>query len=355
MERDIGERIAHRIDALDPPITRKSFAEKVGLTPDALSRSLNGQRGISSLELLQIADALDADMHELVTGKPDPRRVVLAARHDFDRSTYKRSVPSFEEDKETLENVRLAYTQSGLPAHRIEDLPDTPAAMRGLLGEDFVRPFIDRIESELRVDVVRVPELGTAYTATIVGRSVIIIPAKGNWFRENWDLAHELAHLVGLKAEDDANAYAAQLLLPEELVRRVDWDAASEQTIADFLWETGVSTEALRHRLSTLGLVNEHVRTILDCPTQRLLRRARSWSNAFGDEITERMTAAATRRFPLALQEAHEQKVETGQIGPAYLAWMRGVAEAWIAEVYEPGNGAPSVHDLAAELGIEIG
>ncbi|MDR0626790.1 MAG: ImmA/IrrE family metallo-endopeptidase, partial [Bifidobacteriaceae bacterium] len=305
MDGDLGQRIARRIDALDPPVTRKSFADAVGLAPDALSRALSGKRGISSLELLRIAEVLDADMHELVTGEPDPRRVVLAARHDFDRDTYRRSVPSFEEDKETIENVRVAYMQSGLPPHRIERLPSTPGAMRERLGDDFARPFVARIESELGVDVVRVSELGTAYTATITGRSVIIIPAKGNWFRENWDLAHELAHLVGLESEDEANSYAAELLLPETLVRRVDWESASQQTVADFLWETGVSTEALRHRLSALGLDNERMRAMLDSPTQRLLRCARSWSHAFGDRITERMDAAATRRFPLELQEAH--------------------------------------------------
>ena len=354
MDGTLGERIARRIDAMDPPMTRKAFAETVGLTPDALSRALTGQRGISSLELLHIAEALDADMHELVTGTPDPRRVVLAARHDFDRTTYKRSVPSFEEDKETLENVRIAYAQSDLPSHKIADLPTTPQAMRERLGEGFVRPFISRIESELGADVIRVSELGTAYTATITGRPVILIPAKGNWFRENWDLAHELAHLVGLKLEDEANAYAAELLLPESLVRRIDWASASQQTVADFLWETGVSTEALRHRLSALRLANEHIEEMLNCSTQRLLRNARSWSHAFGDEITERMEAAAVRRFPLALQEAHEEKVGTGLLGPSYLAWMRGVAEAWIADEYEPHNNGPSVEELAHELGLEI-
>lgn len=355
MKTELGERIASRIDALKPPMTRKAFAEIVGLTPDALSRALAGQRGISSLELLLIAQALDADMHELVTGELDPRRVVLAARHDYDRATYRRSVPTFEDDKETLENVRVAYVQADLPPRAIGELPAGADAMRELLGEGFVRPFIARIGSKLGVDVVRVPELGTAYTATMAGRSVIMIPAKGNWFRENWDLAHELAHLIGLKSEDEANAYAAELLLPAAVAQRVDWDTASQQTVADFLWETGVSTEALRNRLGNLGLGSERIRTLLDCPTQALLRRARSWSHAFGDQITERMDAAATRRFPLAIQEAHEEKVEAGLLGPAYLAWMRGVSEVWIADEYEPNNGGPSVDELAVELGLELG
>jgi hypothetical protein len=263
-------------------------------------------------------------------------------------------VPTFEEDKETLENIRVAYVQAELPTQGLEELPAAASGMRDLLGEGFVRPFIARIESELRVDVVRVPELGTAYTAKIAGRSVIMIPAKGNWFRENWDLAHELGHLVGLESEDEANAYAAELLLPAALTQKVDWETASQQTVADFLWETGVSTEALRNRLSSLGMANERIRALLDCATQALLRHARSWSHAFGDQITERMDAAATRRFPLALQEAHEQKVEAGLLGPGYLAWMRGVSEVWIADEYEPHNGGPSVDELASELGLEL-
>lgn len=306
------------------------------------------------MELHRIAEALDADMYELVTGQPDPKRIVLAARHDFDRSTYRRSVPTFEEDKAALENVRVAYEQAALTPHSNLNIPTTPDDMRRTLGEDFARPFIDRIESELGVDVVRLPEIGTAYTATITGRSVIIIPAKGNWFRENWDLAHELGHLAGLRSEDEANAFAAELLLPASLVQKINWQIASRQTTADFLWETGVSSEALRNRLTGLRLGDDRIRTMLSCATQKLLREARSWSDAFGDRITLRMSSAATRRFPLALQEAHEEKIEAGKLGSSYLAWMRGVSEAWIADEYEPQKESPSVEQLAAELGLAL-
>jgi Zn-dependent peptidase ImmA (M78 family)/transcriptional regulator with XRE-family HTH domain len=354
MEKELGERLARHIDGLQPRVTRKAFAERVGMTPDALSRALSGQRGISSVELVQMAEALEADIHELVTGVPDPRRVTLAARHDFDRSTGARSVPTFEDDKSTIENIRIAYAQAGLVARDVVAAPADPAVMREILGDGFARPFIDRIESELNVDVIRVAELGTAYTATIGERSVIMIPAKGNWFRENWDLAHELAHLAGIDSEDAANAYAAKLLLPDTLMADVDWPNASPQTIADVLWETGVSTEALRNRLAVLRLRAEGVRGVLNLPTQRALRQARSWSHKFGDEITELMDAAAQRRFPLELQEAHEQKIEAGELGPGFLAWMRGVSALWIAEAYEPAANEPAIDELAKAFGLEL-
>jgi Zn-dependent peptidase ImmA (M78 family) len=355
MDNQLGERIAARIDALVPRTTRKAFAARVGMKDDALSRALSGQRGISSLELVAIAEALDADIHELVTGVPDPRRVTVLARHDYDGASMTRSVPTWETDEAVLENVRIAVTQAQVEVSGpAVATPADPEEMRRMLGEGFTRPFIDRIEETLGVHVVRVAEIGTAYTGLFSGLSIITIPAKGNWFRENWDLAHELGHLAGRTSEDSANAFAAELLLPAGLMKSVDWVEASPQTVADFLWDTGVSTEALRHRLSALGLMTDRLKRLLAAPTQRLLRSARSWSHAFGDEITERMDAAARRRFPLPLQEAHERRIEAGEIGPAYLAWMRGVDEQWIADAYEPVGSGVDVEDLARALGVDV-
>ncbi|MFD3509305.1 ImmA/IrrE family metallo-endopeptidase [Nocardia sp. NPDC058666] len=83
-----------------------------------------------------------------------------------------------------------------------------------------------------------------------------------NWFRSNWSLAHELAHLAlghhagdhvpGEAEELPADEFAANLLLPEELVRQHDWQSMGEQELARFLWETGVSTVVVKNRLATL-------------------------------------------------------------------------------------------------------
>src|SRR5690625_5969486 len=77
-------------------IQQKQLAERVGMTPDALSRALSGQRGFAAVELAAIAAELDADVHELITGTADPHRLVLSARHSFDHETGARSVRSEE-------------------------------------------------------------------------------------------------------------------------------------------------------------------------------------------------------------------------------------------------------------------
>lgn len=352
---EMGPRIAARIDALKPAVSRRAFAERVGMPPDALSRALSGKRGLSSLELVRIAEELRADIHELVTGEPDPNQVMVNARHDYDHATANRSVPTFQQDKSALEDICVAYAQANLPARQHRVTTSDPAGLRAALGTGFIRPFADKIEERLNVDVIRVNDLGTAYSASTGGRTFIVIPATGSWFRENWDLAHELAHVAGLPTEAEANAFAADLLLPEDLVRSLDWSVASQEAIAEFLWQTGVSTAALKVRLEHLRITFSDATSLLTQSTQRALRRARSWSSEFGDEITMRMDAASRRRFPIELQEAHEVGVEDGRLGPGYLAWMRGVEPEWIAETYAPPVEDPEVSDLAEAFGVKVG
>ncbi|WP_082479759.1 ImmA/IrrE family metallo-endopeptidase [Agreia sp. Leaf283] len=352
---DIGQRISERIDALVPAITRKDFAGRVGMTPDALSRALSGKRGFASIELVRVAEELHADIHELITGERNPNQVFVNARHQYDHATTSRSVPTLEDDKAVLEDICVAYLQAELPARPHKVTAGSPAQVRDVLGTGFARPFADRMEERLDLDVIRANDLGTAYSGTVGGRTFVAIPATGSWFRENWDLAHELGHVAGSQSEAEANSFAANLLMPEELVRSVNWSRASQETVADFLWQTGVSTYALRVRLEALGIPHAPLADVLSQNTQRALRRARSWSSEFGDEITMRMEAASRRRFPLDLQEAHEVGVEEGRLGPGYLAWMRGVEAEWIAETYAPDVHDPSVNDLAAAFGLAVG
>lgn len=351
---EMGERIAACIDAMQPPVTRREFARRIEMAPDALSRALSGKRGFASIELVRIADELEQDIHTLVTGEPSPHQVLVSARHHYDHETTDRSVPSYAGDKRVLEDIVVAYAQAGLPAraHRVPG-PDVEA-VRDALGPEFVRPFADRIEERLFIDVIRLTELGTAYSGSVKGRTFIAVPASGSWFRENWDLAHEVAHVAGLASEAEANAFAANLFMPECVLKSIDWSSASQEAVADYLWQAGVSTSALKVRLEALRLANDRVGAMLNQATQRLLRRARSWSHAFGDEITIRMEAASRRRFPVELQEAHEVAVEEGRLGTRFLAWMRGLEPERIAEAYVPEVDDPSVDELAEAFGHSL-
>jgi Zn-dependent peptidase ImmA (M78 family) len=365
----IGDRALQRLEQAQPGVRHRDVAERIGMTPDAFSRALHGKRQFASIELARLSELIGADLHWLITGQPDPNRLSVAARHNFDHETGLRTVPGRAGDGQTLADIALAYRQA---YPRPETGPDpaiavgrltSAATVRETLGPGFVRRFADRLEQHLGVGVVRVPELSTAYSLTIGRRPVIALPVTANWFRENWDLAHELGHLVKGHHDDGisqaaadgheaaANAFAADLLLPAETLRSVDWASVGDERLARLVWDWGVSTDALSRRIRVLcGQVPARVADWAVGPTQRLLRRHLS-TDSERDEITVRMDEAAQRRFPVSLQEAHLNRVASGAIGRATLAWMLGVDPETL-DVDSPEIPEVDADDLAAALGL---
>jgi len=359
----IGERVQQRIGQVCPTARHRDIATDIGMTPDAFSRAVNDKRAFSSIELARLADRLDADLHWLITGEPDPHRLVVAARHNFDHTTGRREVPGRDDDDRILEDLALAYRQAYPSPTVAPSLPPDPSEIRSLLGEDFVRPFAERLEERLSIEVVRVSDLSTDYSFAAGGRRVIALQATGNWFRENWSIAHECGHLVldhhddGLteaewsRFESVANAFAADLLLPIDVLTDIGWDHVDAARLAELIWRWGVSTDALARRLNAVtGSVPAVVREWSEQPTQRLLRR--HWGSESGeDEITLRMESAAQRRFPLVLQEAHLKGIESGDLGKGTLAWMLGIEEGAL-EVDTPSVSEADTDELTKALGL---
>jgi transcriptional regulator with XRE-family HTH domain len=379
----IGSRVRERVEASSPALSQRVVAEQVGMTPDALSRALNGTRAFSSLELARISDLLGADIHWLITGEPDPHRVLVAARHIFNHESRSHHNPGRDADETVLSAVALAYQQAYPEVEvSLPRLPSSASVMREALGEGFILPFAERIEERLDVDVVRVADLSTDYSFTVGGRHVVLLAAQPNWFRANWSLAHELGHLaLGHHDvvvpdrqnwhEQAANAFAAELLLPEAMMRDQDWQQMAPVGLARLIWVHGVSTEAVRSRLQGLRLEHsEVVAAALGQSTQRLLRynpealtepgSPLSGSGRFGfvrpsnlDPITPRMDEAAKRRFPLTLQEAHRKGIAEGRIGKGTFAWMLGVDADELEGIEDPPPPTPvSADDFASAMGL---
>ncbi|MDI1460076.1 ImmA/IrrE family metallo-endopeptidase [Catellatospora sp. KI3] len=361
----MADSIGERVRALLPTDrTHREVAASVEMTPDAFSRSLSGQRGFSAIEVARIAIYLGVDVHYLITGEGDPLRLRMVARHDFDLATGRHQVSGASGDQDVLDDVALAYRQVSNAALSSSRIPSRVTDVSDALGEGFVRPFISRLEERLGVDVVRLPGLSTSYSFTLSGRGVILVPADGNWFRQNWSLAHELGHLSQGhtdpetsgserdRHEEAANAFAAELLLPEAQMRARGWAESTVEALADAIWERGISTSALANRLRSLHIpVPRVVEEWRNQPTQRLIRQ--HWDHdQFSDPVTRRMEDAATRRFPLALQQAHVTLIARGVLPKATLAWMLGVPESTL-EIDEPAPSAPMSADaLTSALGL---
>nr|WP_300339217.1 helix-turn-helix transcriptional regulator [Actinomyces sp.] len=105
----MGTRIRQRLR--ERGLSQAGLASSVGMSESALSKAISGTRGLSALEVAEIADELGVSMHWLVTGEADPFAVRLAARHEFDVLTRSYSC-SPEKDRRTLEAVELLYRQA---------------------------------------------------------------------------------------------------------------------------------------------------------------------------------------------------------------------------------------------------
>lgn len=208
------------------------------------------------------------------------------------------------------------------------------ARARSALGEDFVSCIYDRVENVLGVEVIVVPLSEDGYSLTLGGRKVIVLAATERWFRSNFTLAHELGHFLvegaslrdGQAAENMANAFAANLLMPAERIYSIDWAQAKAATVAQLSWELGVSTRALEVRLRYLGVTpSDEARSTLAGSTDALLRASLAASVAAPSDVSARMQYSARRRFPERVVTGLRRAVADGRAPRASLSWVLGL------------------------------
>lgn len=370
----IGERVRQQMADVQPSKTQQDMAVAVKMAPDALSRALNGQRQFATLELVRIANYLQTSMHWLATGEPDPAATRVAARHTFDTRSLRHEAIDWSAERTAIETVAAAFTQAFRDQARpsLPVIPASAAEAREVLtahDPNFVRSFAEAVESVFGVEVVRIPEATRPYSIEVVGRRIIVVPPHVNWFYQNFSIAHELGHFASGNlepieeapvatgaAEVVANAYGAELLLPERDMQSVDWSSMARVDIANNLWRWGVSTDAVKRRLAALRIVpGDEVREVLNLSTQKALRR--HWteedSSMWVDSITDRMDRANTRRFPTELIRAHMQAVAEGRLRPTYLAWMLGTDAAALESELGPTDDSPDLDWLMNEVGLK--
>ncbi|WP_338765865.1 XRE family transcriptional regulator [Nocardia vulneris] len=97
---------------------------------------------------------------------------------------------------------------------------------------------------------------------------VVLNPIKRDYYRQRFDVAHELGHLVmhcdaepgGRIVEDQANRFAAELLMPADQIRHVlpgSMGGSAWRTLAQLKEQWGVSIQALLYRARSLGVLSD--------------------------------------------------------------------------------------------------
>ncbi len=218
--------------------------------------------------------------------------------------------------------------------HAIQGLD--AAQLRHLLGEGFTHDLPGRVTQRLDVDVWVLDLTGPAYSLLVEGQRVVVVKRTSNWFWQNFSVAHELGHLAAESLCDEslseaggheaaANAFAAELLMPEAELRSFEWQQISLGVLAEHVWEWGISTQALAVRLRSLRLTpRAEIAEALNLKTGTFLRR--HWDKPAGpDPITRRMERAAERRVPTEVVSRLEDSVLQGLAPVESLAYALGV------------------------------
>ena len=107
-----------------------------------------------------------------------------------------------------------------------------------------------------------------AFSMDVGGRPLIVLnPEKDDYYRQRFDVAHELGHLVmhvdaepgGRIAEEHAQRFAAEFLMPGEQIRQFLPSVTTGrgwQSLQQLKEHWGVSVQALLYRARALGVMS---------------------------------------------------------------------------------------------------
>lgn len=371
---EIGRRVAEAREAAGR--SQSDLASAVGLAQSAVSRIETGDRGIDSVELGLIADALEVSVLDLLQVRPLAQSLRVAARSTVvaNHAALDRAIDRVADVAE----VALAIGGDELPAlpastvgrgGAIERARKLAEALRKEWGldDDPLPDLYGLIEDRSGVHVVLEPLADgidglCARTDDLV---VILVDSSSIYGRQRFTAAHELCHYITgdgsplyvdetLFAQDDeemqANAFAAHFLMPRRGIERylrgreVDAQAATE-----LQYTFGVSLDALLWHLKNLALIDDGTRRQLsDIGAKSLAYRcgyAAEWQRIEGQR--------GIRRPPGRLLTHALDAYARGLLGiePVARLWGRPDVEALRAELESHGIGrADRWWDATAEI-----
>ncbi|GAA3706303.1 ImmA/IrrE family metallo-endopeptidase [Nonomuraea antimicrobica] len=289
MAGDTAARVRHLI--AESGLTQAEFAVKAGLDAPKMSKSLSGVRRFTSLDLARIADLCGVSVDWLLGVSPlAPATAARAAttgltsadaavreaerlaqmRADLVFLGYQQDVPRFslsptasssiKQGRDLAARATAHATEKGVALWRCKDLA---GAVEAAFGVD--------------VRVLRLPDGFDGLSWSDDDTSLIVVGTSEVPARQRFTIAHELGHLLagddqGLHLDVDihdaehrrkpserrANSFAAELLLPGEMLReragRTTWSPDSFAELACELW---VSPSTLAWQLFNLQLIDK--------------------------------------------------------------------------------------------------
>lgn len=350
------------------------LAAQIGLDPSKFSKSMNGRRSFSSLELALIAEVGGTTVDWLLTGRPE-RRWQVAARATFPApADAQESVRAIVSDVATrfdaLRDLGLADPVSQLPevpksgryveraekaaraAHqRLEGLPMAGTATASLIGE--IEQYLG-----INVSVVQLPSGIDGLSYQDGDFRLIVLAATNRYARQRYTLAHELGHLLFGDAEEQvlaeslfskrdiskqesrANATAASFLMPAEELRRELGSSSPEDKFDELVWRFWVSPDSLAWRLKNLDFIDDELRERLG------VRTVRASADRIGKagEFVQRSQQSENSRSPWRLVNKYLEAYSQGEVTlrpvAQLLRWSLEETEEFFADADIDSDGA---------------
>lgn len=323
-------------------LTVVDASAKVGFTHyQTLSQIESGAREVKASELVNFSKSYYCSIQSLLGQQDEINDSHLLWREgpsDEQRKSIEKKVHSLAEECNWLLNV-LGYKQNSefkLLDISVEDIGDNRKIDRLAkkvsqlldLGKRPALVLKDVLEQEFSVKIFYEPlsDIGSAASMihSVYGAVIVINSDEAPW-RRNFDLAHELFHLITWKAftyeeltsnttlfndiEGKADRFASTLLLPDEEVlnelhKRVD-SSNGKITKGDFVdiaREFGVSAPALAFRLVRLKSIKWELATKINSDEEiRNINKAMRWEELCKAPTSELLINLAI----VALRKAH--------------------------------------------------
>jgi Zn-dependent peptidase ImmA (M78 family) len=384
MDETVSGRVRAVIRAAS--LSQAAFADHVGLSPDKLSKSLGGIRRFTSLELALIAEAGQVTVDWLLTGR-EPLQPVLAAR----TSTPSRpSAARRDGIAEVTDRFTSAYDILDLLG-RTPALPELPSvatdaprdpdegaalaeAARELLRAVGAETIAEQSTDDLLASWERTFGVDIAITRLPSGLDglawqadhfrLILVNRTDRWTRQRFTIAHELGHILARDAQNllleaevapgrqaeaseiRANAFAANLLLPEDELRAA-WSATArtDDSFGRLVVRFQVSPSALAARMKALGIIDQSNRDRL-----RRLTTADCYAaaGAMRDYLLQ-ATKAEGERFPLRLAGGLYAGYREGDTTLRPLAGLLQTDVEDLLDLFEPPAQDPSTDVATVE------
>lgn len=353
-------------------LSQHDLAQRIGLTPDKMSKALTGSRRFSSYELAAVAHELDVRLEWLLTGaeRAEPRKAgrVTGLHQSFpnfdlaedfegysltlDRLGYGRPVralPTFEPSSSFVTTgTRLArWASDRFQEHGFERIPND---------------LVTAIEATFDVDIafMRMDRTCHGFAWQTDDFRLIALASTTNWARQRFTLAHELGHILSGDAHNEfveelsngdqkhyvtekaANSFAAELLMSESAMRNA-WSAHDrpEASLAttEMAWRLQVSPAALTARMQKLDLGTSADRSRVSKMTMFDVARALGHET----EFEARATASSRDMPPRRLVSGLRRAFDDGRVSARPLAALTGMP---VDEFLAYDDQSPSVNEL---------